>query len=126
VELPTGTVSLLFTDVEGSTRLLDSLGVDFDPVMEAVRKLLCSEVEAHGGAVFGTEGDAVFAVFEAADAAVAAAREAQRRVTAQTWPTTADVRVRMAVHTGEVRRVGDEYYGMALHVVARVCSAAHG
>jgi predicted ATPase/class 3 adenylate cyclase len=126
VNLPIGTVSLLFTDVEGSTRLLDSLGAGFAEVMEEHRDILRSTVERHRGIVFGTEGDAVFAVFVAASDAVAAAEEAQRRLTAHPWPGGAPLRVRMAVHTGDVRLSGDTYYGMSLHETARVCSAGHG
>ena len=126
MELPTGAVSLLFTDVEGSTRLLDALGAGYDDVMEAEQRILRSAIDEHRGVVFGTEGDALFAVFLTAGDAVAAARDAQRRLTEHLWPEGAAVRVRMAVHTGEVRLVGDSYYGMALHVAARVCSAGHG
>ena len=126
MELPTGAVSLLFTDVEGSTRLLDALGAGYDDVMEAEQRILRSAIDEHRGVVFGTEGDALFAVFLTAVDAVAAARDAQRGLTEHAWPEGAAVRVRMAVHTGEVRLVGDSYYGMALHVAARVCSAGHG
>jgi predicted ATPase/class 3 adenylate cyclase len=126
VDLPTGTVSLLFTDVEGSTRLLDALGTDFDHAMEVHRDIVTAAVEERSGTVFGTQGDAMFAVFASAEDAVAAAAEAQRRLTAHLWPEPATVRVRMAVHTGAVRRVGDAYYGMSLHEAARVCSAGHG
>ncbi len=126
VNLPTGTVSLLFTDVEGSTRLLDAHGSGYDVLVEEHRDILRSSVERHGGDVFETEGDAVFAVFAAAGDAVAAAGEAQRRLTSHPWPDDAIVRVRMAVHTGDVRLVGSGYFGMALHVTARVCSAGHG
>ena len=124
--LPTGTVSFLFTDVEGSTRLLDALGVRYDELMGAHSDILRSAVEDHGGVVFETEGDAVFAVFASAGDAVAAAGDAQRRLTAHEWPEDGMVRVRMAVHTGDARQVGDGYFGMSLHVTARVCSAGHG
>jgi predicted ATPase/class 3 adenylate cyclase len=126
VDLPTGTVSFLFTDVEGSTRLLDALGVRYDALMKTHSDILTSSVEQHGGVVFETEGDAVFAAFASAGDAVAAAGDAQRRLTAHPWPEGGLVRVRMAVHTGDARQVGDGYFGMTLHVTARVCSAGHG
>jgi predicted ATPase/class 3 adenylate cyclase len=126
VDLPTGTVSFLFTDVEGSTRLLDALGAEYDTLLKAHRDILRSSVEEHAGAVFGVEGDAVSAVFASAGEAVAAAGDAQRRLTAHPWPQGGLVRVRMAVHTGDARQTGDGYFGMALHVTARVCSAGHG
>ncbi len=124
--LPTGTVSLLFTDVEGSTRLLDAHGTEYDALMEVQRDIIRSAVKRHGGWVFGTEGDAMFAVFTSADDAVSAAEDAQLRLVSNPWPEGATVRTRMAVHTGEVRRVADAYYGMSLHEAARVCSAGHG
>ena len=126
MDLPTGTVSFLFTDVEGSTRLLDSLGAGYDTLLETHRDILRSSVEDHAGVVFGIEGDAVSAVFASAGDAVAAAGDAQRRLTAHPWPEHGRVRVRMAVHTGDARRSGDGYFGMSLHVTARVCSAGHG
>jgi len=126
VSLPTGTVSLLFTDVEGSTRLLHALGADYDAVMETHLDILCTAIDHHRGAVFGSEGDAVFAVFAEAEDALAAAEEAQRELTAKVWPALGALRVRMAVHTGEVRLARGTYYGMSLHETARVCAAAHG
>jgi predicted ATPase/class 3 adenylate cyclase len=127
VDLPTGTLSFLFTDIEGSTRLLDALGVAYDELLEVHRDIIRSSVEEHDGVVFGIEGDAVFAVFVSAGDAVAAAARAQRRLTAHPWPDGGIVRVRMAVHTdGDVRRSGQGYVGMALHVTARVCAAGHG
>lgn len=126
MDLPTGTVSFLFTDVEGSTRLLEALGAGYDTLLETHREILRSSVEDHAGMVFGLEGDAVAAVFASAGDAVAAAGDAQRRLSAHPWPENGQVRVRMAVHTGDARRSGDGYFGMSLHVTARVCSAGHG
>ena len=124
--LPTGTVTFLFTDIEGSTRLLHSLGERYDEVLAVHRSLLLGAIERHGGAVFGTEGDAVFAVFTRAGDAVAAAAEAQRALAAHQWPDDGVIRVRMGVHTGDARLVDGDYVGLALHVTARVCSAGHG
>jgi len=126
VTLPAGTVSFLFTDIEGSTRLLDALGNRYDAALEAHRGILVAAVEGHGGTVFGTEGDAVFAVFPTAGQAVAAAVDGQRRLTAHPWTEGEEFRVRMAVHTGDARLVGGDYVGMSLHVTARVCAAGHG
>ncbi len=126
MDLPTGTVSFLFTDVEGSTRLLDALGAGYDALLEAQRDVLRSSIEEHSGFLLGIEGDAVSAVFASAGDAVAAAGDAQRRLTAHPWPDDRPLRVRMAVHTGDARQKGDGYFGMSLHVTARVCSAGHG
>ena len=124
--LPAGTVSFLFTDIEGSTRLLEALGDRYDEALAVHRAILAEAIENHGGTVFGTEGDAVFAAFTGAGEAVGAAREAQRALTAHPWPAGAEVRVRMAVHTGDARLVGGDYVGLSLHVAARVCAAGHG
>jgi class 3 adenylate cyclase len=82
VELPTGTVTLLFTDIEGSTRMLRSLGDDYGAVLRAHRAILREAVRRHGGAEFGTEGDACFCAFPGADGALAAAAEAQHALAA--------------------------------------------
>ena len=83
-------------------------------------------MESHGGRVFGSEGDAVFAVFLNAAAAVAAAVDGQRALAAEPWPEGATVRVRMGIHTGEASLVGDTYVGLDLHRVARIAAAGHG
>ena len=126
MDLPSGTVSFLFTDVQGSTRLLEAWGAGYDDLIETHRRILENAVADHHGSVFETEGDAVFAVFTSASDAVAAAYDGQRDLTAHPWPEGGLLQVRMAVHTGDVRRVGQGYYGMTLHVAARVCSAGHG
>jgi predicted ATPase/class 3 adenylate cyclase len=126
VELPTGAVTLLFTDIEGSTRLLRSLGDDYGAVLGAHRAILRAAVRRHGGVEFGTEGDACFVAFPAAGAALAAAAEAQRDLAAADWPGGAGPRVRMGVHTGSPVVVDDDYVGMDVHRAARICAAAHG
>src|SRR5687768_13053882 len=113
--LPAGTVSFLFTDIEGSTRLLHALGERYDAVLDAHRTILRAAVDGNRGMVFGTEGDALFAVFERAADAVAAAVGAQRALTAHPWTEGEEVRVRMAVHTGDARLVGGDYVGLVLH-----------
>ena len=124
--LPAGTVSFLFTDIEGSTRLLHALGERYDAALQTHRTILRAAIEGHRGTVFGTEGDAVFAVFERAADAVTAAVEGQRGLAAHPWKEGEEVRVRMAVHTGDARLVGGDYVGLALHETARVCAAGHG
>ena len=124
--LPTGTVTFLFSDIEGSTRLVERLGSQYGSLLERHNALIRTAVEAAGGVVFGTEGDATFSVFRGATAAVAAAVAAQHALHAATWPDDADVRVRMGIHTGEADVAGGTYVGMALHVTARVAAAGHG
>ena len=126
VELPTGTVTLVFTDIEGSTRLLRSLGDDYGRLLRAHRAILREAVAGNGGVEFGTEGDACFLAFGSAAAALAAAAEAQVALAAADWPGGARPRVRMGVHTGSPVVVDDDYVGIDVHRVARICSAAHG
>jgi class 3 adenylate cyclase len=126
VELPTGTVTLLFTDIEGSTRMLRSLGDDYGAVLRAHRAILRDAVGRNGGVELGTEGDACFLAFPAAAAAVAAAAEAQVALAAADWPDGARPRVRMGIHTGSPVVVDDDYVGIDVHRAARICSAAHG
>jgi predicted ATPase/class 3 adenylate cyclase len=124
--LPTGTLTFLFTDLEGSTRLLSELGDAYGELLEAHRRLIRDAVAAHGGVEFGTGGDALFVVFESCHEAVAAAAEAQRAMGSYPWPELAPLKVRMALHTGEAQVIDDDYVGVALHVVARLCAAGHG
>ncbi|MEY2423096.1 MAG: hypothetical protein QOI95_3163 [Acidimicrobiaceae bacterium] len=124
--LPAGTVTFVFTDIEGSTRLLGQLGATYAQLLDQHNRLLAEVFARHGGVVFGTEGDAMFVAFERASAAMAAAVDAQLRLQEQAWPEDAVVRVRMGVHTGDADVVGDNYVGMSVHVAARVSSAGHG
>ncbi len=125
-ELPTGTLTFLFTDIEGSTRLLHEVGERYGDLLEAHRRLVRATVTAHGGVEFGTGGDAVFAVFESCSAAVAAAAEAQRAISAHPWPENITMKVRMALHSGDAQVIDNDYVGVPLHVVARLCAAGHG
>ena len=124
--LPAGTVTLLFSDIEGSTRLLEHLGEGYAQVLEEHRRIVRQALTAHGGHEVRTEGDAFFVAFERAGHAVGAAVAAQRGLAAHAWPSGVAVRVRMGVHTGEPRVVGGDYVGMDVHLAARICSAAHG
>ena len=124
--LPTGTVTFLFTDIEGSTRLLTALGLDYDHFLAAHAKILRRAISSHDGIEVGTEGDAFFAVFPSAIEAVKAAAGAQRELHAASWPDGASLRVRMGLHTGEGRLGGDNYIGIDVHRAARVAAAGHG
>ena len=124
--LPGGTVTFLFTDIEGSTRLLQTLGDDYGEVVREHRRLLREHLGAKGGAEVDTQGDAFFYSFPRAREAVAGAVAAQRALGEQAWPQGAEVRVRMGLHTGEPS-VGDEgYLGLDVVRAARICSAGHG
>jgi predicted ATPase/class 3 adenylate cyclase len=125
-ELPTGTVTFLFTDIEGSTKLVQRLGSDFRGVLEEHNRLLREAIRGAGGVDRGTEGDAVFAVFTTADAAVGAAVAAQRALAEHPWPDGVTLRVRMGLHTGEGILGGDDYIGMDVHRAARIAAAGHG
>jgi predicted ATPase/class 3 adenylate cyclase len=125
-DLPTGTVTFLFSDIEGSTRLVQALGDRFATVLETQQRVLRKAFVAHGGTELGTEGDSFFVVFPAAPEAVAAALDAQRAIANHAWPEDAPVRVRMGLHTGEGTLGGANYVGLDVHRAARIAAAAHG
>jgi predicted ATPase/class 3 adenylate cyclase len=125
-ELPTGTVTLLFSDIEGSTRLLQQLGDRYVEVLAEHRRLLRAAFARCNGREVDTEGDAFFIAFDKASQAVAAAAAAQSALAAHPWPDGAVLRVRMGIHTGEPIVVGQDYAGLDVHRAARICSAAHG
>jgi predicted ATPase/class 3 adenylate cyclase len=124
--LPIGTVSFLFTDIEGSTRLLQALGSDYQDVLERHAAIMREALAEYEGVEVSTEGDAFFAAFRSAPMAVAAAVAAQRRLAHEPWPVGHPVRVRMGLHTGEGRRGGDSYVGLDVHRAARIAAAGHG
>lgn len=124
--LPVGTVTFLFTDVEGSTRLLGRLGDRFAAVLEDHNRLLRDAFEGAGGTVVRTEGDAFFVAFPSAPDAFHGAVAAQRSVAGHGWPEDATVRVRMGIHTGEGVLGGDDYVGLDVHLAARIGAAGHG
>jgi predicted ATPase/class 3 adenylate cyclase len=125
-ELPSGTVTFLFSDVEGSTRLLTRLPERYAEVLGEHQRLLRAAFDAHGGREVHTEGDAFFVAFTRAGDAIAAAVSAQRSLASQRWPEGADVRVRIGVHTGEAEVRHDDYVGLDVHRAARICAAGHG
>jgi predicted ATPase/class 3 adenylate cyclase/DNA-binding CsgD family transcriptional regulator len=124
--LPTGTVTLLFTDIEGSTRLLRQLGDRYASVLAECRSLLRAAFQECNGHEVDTQGDAFFVAFARATDAVLAAVDAQRALAAHLWPKGVAVRVRMGLHTGEPSLASEGYVGMDVHRAARVMSAAHG
>jgi class 3 adenylate cyclase len=124
--LPEGTVTLLFTDIEGSTRLLQELGGSYEQLLMEHRRLLRTCVQEHRGVVVDTQGDAFFVAFARAQDALAAAVATQRAHAAHDWNPPNSIRVRMAVHTGEPARVGEGLVGLAVHRAARICAAGHG
>ena len=127
VAQPTGTVTLLFTDVEGSTLLLERLGVEqFAEALALHRRVLREAFARHGGYEVDEEGDAFLVAFQAAGEAVAAACEAQQGLASVVWPLKAGLRVRMGVHTGEPLPVPPKYVGLDVHRAARIMAAGHG
>ena len=125
--LPSGTVTFLFTDIEGSTRLLKELGRDrYAKVLEEHERLLRAAFAAHQGRVVDTQGDEFFVAFRTAADAVAAAVDAQRDLAAENWTDDVDVKVRMGLHTGEPRVGEQRYVGIGVHRAARIAAAGHG
>jgi predicted ATPase/class 3 adenylate cyclase len=124
--LPTGTITLLFTDIEGSTQLLQRLGDQYVSVLEESRRLQRAVFQRWNGYEVDTQGDAFFVAFARATDAVSAAVEAQRALAAHAWPAGETVRVRMGLHTGEPSLASEGYVGMDVHHAARIMSAGHG
>jgi YVTN family beta-propeller protein len=124
--LPSGTVTFLFTDIEGSTRLLKELGPLYGDALAEHQRILRAAFAAHGGREVDTQGDSFFVAFGRAKDAVAAAVDAQRDLAAQSWPAGGPVRVRMGLHTGEPRMGGERYVGLGVHKAARIGAAGHG
>jgi DNA-binding NarL/FixJ family response regulator/class 3 adenylate cyclase len=125
-ELPHGTVTLFFTDVEGSTQLLQRLGDGYPQVLGDHRRLFREAVEAVGGHVVDHRGDEFFVVFDDARRAADAAAAAQRAFAEHEWPEGADLRVRMGMHTGEPDLRDDAYFGLDVHRAARIAQAGSG
>ena len=126
-ELPVGTVTFLFTDIEGSTQLLKQLGGDrYGEALADHQAILREAFAGHGGHEIDTQGDSFFVAFRRAKDAVAAAISCQRSLAEHAWPDDSEIRVRMGIHTGEPAAAGERYVGMGVHRAARICSAGHG
>lgn len=124
--LPAGTVSLLFADVEGSTRLLHALGERFAPARARLREIVRKHASSRDGHEVDWAGDGVFLVFPSASDAVAAAVAIQRALAEEPWPPDEALRLRIGVHTGEPELVDEDYVGMDVVIAARICASAHG
>jgi len=125
-ELPTGTVTFYFSDIEGSTRLIQQLGDRYPEVLLAHHTIQREALRANGGHELRTEGDSFFIVFDSALHACAGAAAVQKALSEYAWPDGGQVRVRIGLHTGEATLVGNEYLGIDVHRAARVAGAAHG
>jgi class 3 adenylate cyclase len=125
-ELPTGMITLFFTDIEGSTRLWERYPDEMQIALERHDSILNTNIAEHGGVVFRTVGDAFCAAFSSALSAVCAALESQRALHAGPWGVIGAMRVRMALHTNMVEVREDGYVGPPLNRVARILATAHG
>src|SRR5579863_5726337 len=125
-ELPNGAVTFLFSDIEGSTRLVKALRQRYGQVLADHRRLVRAAIARHAGHEIDTQGDAFFVAFASAKQAVLCALEVQQALAAHQWPAGASVRVRMGIHTGQAIPAGGAYTGLAVHRAARVCAAARG
>ena len=123
---PRGTVTLLFTDIEGSTRLLQRVGEHYADVLQTCRHILREAFQQYHGHEVDTQGDAFFVAFARASDAVSAAVTAQRALASHAFPEGVTVRVRMGLHTGEPQRTAEGYVGLDVHHAARVISVGHG
>jgi predicted ATPase/class 3 adenylate cyclase len=127
MERPSGTVTFLFTDIEGSTRLLGEIGADrYATALQDHRRLVRSAIGRHGGYEVDTQGDSFLVAFQRASDTVRAAEEAQRALAAHSWPSDMPVRVRMGIHTADITRASEGYVGIGVHRGARIAAAAHG
>ena len=125
-DLPAGTVTFLFTDIEGSTKLLKQLGERYDDALADHQRILRERFAAHRGREIDTQGDSFFVAFARAGDAVAAAIDGQRALSSHGWPEAAQLRVRMGLHSGEPRARGERYVGFGVHRAARVGAVGHG
>jgi len=126
-EQPTGTVTLLFTDIEGSTALLHRLGsARYAEALDLHRSLLRDAFQRHDGYEVDSQGDAFFVASSRAAEAAAAAAEGQQALAQAEWPDGLPIRVRMGIHTGEPLATPPKYVGVDVHKTARVMAAGHG
>jgi class 3 adenylate cyclase len=125
-DFPSGTVTFLFTDVDGSTRLLKRLRSRYGEVLAEHRRLLRAVFSEYGGREIDNQGDSFFVAFGRAKDAVRAAVASQRALAEHPWSEGDEVRVRMALHTGEPELSEEGYFGLGVHRAARICAAGHG
>ena len=125
-QLPSGTVTFLFTDIEGSTQLLRQIGPHYAEVLAEHQRIVREAAAAHGGHEVDTQGDSFFIAFPRGKDAVGAAVAAQRDLHTHAWPEGVQVKVRMGLHTGEPRVGEQRYVGMGVHKAARIGAAGHG
>jgi class 3 adenylate cyclase len=126
VDEPHGSLTLVFTDIEGSTVLLRELKGNYGLLLRVHQRMLERAFQEHNGRPMGSEGDSLFYVFPSAADAVAGAVLAQQRLEHHEWPDGVRLRVRIGVHSGPVTISGGEYVGLTVHEVARICAVAHG
>jgi len=126
IALPSGTVTLLFTDVAQSTELVKRLQEHYGDALAMHRRLVRAAFADHGGIEVDTQGDAFFVVFGRASSAVTAAAGAQYALAKHSWPDGAAVAIRIGMHTGEPHRAQEGYTGLAVHRAARICTMANG
>ncbi len=126
-DLPRGTVTFLFTDIEGSTRILSAVGPErYAELLGLHHALIRTAIAAHRGHEVDTQGDAFFVAFERPRDAVRAAIDAQRALADHRWPDGAEIRVRMGIHSSEANSTSVGYVGVGVHRAARICAAGHG
>jgi len=125
-DLPGGTVTFLFTDIEGSTKLLDQLGMNYAQLLADHNRILRDVLEKHFDREIDTQGDSFFVSFPRASDAVAAVVKIQRTLAEHSWPPEVEVRVRMGLHTGEPWLVDEGYIGMDVHRAARIAHVGYG
>jgi len=123
---PAGTVTLVFTDIEGSTQLLEELGDSYAQLIADHHRIVDAAAQRHGGTRVDAAGDGLFMSFATARGALSAAVDAQRELAGHAWPQGASVRVRMGIHTGEPLSASTGYIGIDVHRAARICAAGHG
>lgn len=126
-DLPTGTITFLFSDIEGSTRLVQELGPnEYGKLLEEHQRIIRAAIATNGGIEQGTEGDSFVVIYRDPGRAAATAIAVQRQLAAAEWPPGHQVRVRIGLHTGQAVRGGDEYVGIDINRAARIAAAGHG
>ena len=126
LKLPTGLLTFLLTDIEGSTALLMRLGDGYDALLADIRRIVRAAVRGEGGHQVSARGDDVFAVFEQAPAALPAAVAIQRAMRDASWPDGSSARLRIGLHRGRPALTDTGYVGISVHAAARICFSAHG